>query len=195
MTVRRTLPQRARTLIGAWCFAGHYGPDDVALIGGMRVAPHPHTGLQTVSLLFSDEIEHRDSLGNRAFVPGRRQGTCVPGVSSLAGDTSPVATFTPLLDAELSIEPAATLHLAIDDVRGRRLWYYSVGRHSRRKSSCRDRFGRVEGYGGDRLPAGAPHATIAPRRNSGCRARNDWDVRAAAARTSSVPAVGPEHTV
>ena len=30
MTVRRTLPQRARTLIGAWCFADHYGPDDVA---------------------------------------------------------------------------------------------------------------------------------------------------------------------
>lgn len=30
MTVRRTLPQRARTLIGAWCFIDHYGPDDVA---------------------------------------------------------------------------------------------------------------------------------------------------------------------
>lgn len=28
MTVRRTLPQRARTLIGAWCFADHYGPGD-----------------------------------------------------------------------------------------------------------------------------------------------------------------------
>ena len=30
MTVRRTLPQRQRSLIGAWCFADHYGPDDVA---------------------------------------------------------------------------------------------------------------------------------------------------------------------
>ena len=29
MTVRRTLPQRARSLIGAWCFVDHYGPDDV----------------------------------------------------------------------------------------------------------------------------------------------------------------------
>ncbi len=29
MTVRRTLPQRGRTLIGAWCFVDHYGPDDV----------------------------------------------------------------------------------------------------------------------------------------------------------------------
>ncbi|MFJ9683042.1 pirin family protein [Streptomyces sp. NPDC101194] len=71
MTVRRTLPQRARTFIGAWCFADHYGPDDVARTGGMDVAPHPHTGLQTVSWLFSGEIEHRDSLGSHAFVrPG-----------------------------------------------------------------------------------------------------------------------------
>ncbi|WP_018534550.1 MULTISPECIES: pirin family protein [unclassified Streptomyces] len=71
MTVRRTLPQRARTLIGAWCFVDHYGPDDVSVTGGMDVAPHPHTGLQTVSWLFSGEIEHRDSLGSHALVrPG-----------------------------------------------------------------------------------------------------------------------------
>lgn len=71
MTVRRTLPQRARTLIGAWCFIDHYGPDDVGATGGMDVAPHPHTGLQTVSWLFSGEIEHRDSLGSHAMVrPG-----------------------------------------------------------------------------------------------------------------------------
>ncbi|MEU9475983.1 pirin family protein [Streptomyces sp. NPDC048191] len=71
MTVRRTLPQRARTLIGAWCFADHYGPDDVSATGGMDVAPHPHTGLQTVSWLFTGEIEHRDSMGNHAHVrPG-----------------------------------------------------------------------------------------------------------------------------
>ncbi|MFF0965760.1 pirin family protein [Streptomyces sp. NPDC003703] len=71
MTVRRTLPQRSRTMIGAWCFADHYGPDDVSRTGGMDVAPHPHTGLQTVSWLFSGEIEHRDSLGSHAYVrPG-----------------------------------------------------------------------------------------------------------------------------
>ena len=71
MTVRRTLPQRARSFIGAWCFLDHYGPDDVAATGGMRVPPHPHTGLQTVSWLFSGEVEHRDSLGTHAFVrPG-----------------------------------------------------------------------------------------------------------------------------
>lgn len=71
MTVRRTLPQRGRSLIGAWCFADHYGPDNVADTGGMHVPPHPHTGLQTVSWLFSGEIEHRDSTGAHAMVrPG-----------------------------------------------------------------------------------------------------------------------------
>ncbi|MCW2843333.1 MAG: Pirin domain protein [Nocardioides sp.] len=71
MHVRRTLPQRHRSLIGAWCFVDHYGPDDVADSGGMSVAPHPHTGLQTVSWLFTGEIEHRDSAGNHAMVrPG-----------------------------------------------------------------------------------------------------------------------------
>lgn len=71
MTVRRTLPQRQRSLIGGWCFVDHYGPDDVASTGGMMVPPHPHTGLQTVSWLFTGEIEHRDSAGHHAYVrPG-----------------------------------------------------------------------------------------------------------------------------
>ncbi|WP_432476482.1 pirin family protein [Nocardioides sp. GXQ0305] len=71
MRVRRTLPQRHRSLIGAWCFVDHYGPDDVADTGGMSVAPHPHTGLQTVSWLFTGEVEHTDSAGHHAMVrPG-----------------------------------------------------------------------------------------------------------------------------
>ena len=71
MKVRRTLPQKSRSLIGAWCFADQYGPQQVAETGGMTVAPHPHTGLQTVSWLFQGEIEHRDSVGSHAMVrPG-----------------------------------------------------------------------------------------------------------------------------
>src|SRR5690348_20142 len=60
MRVRRTLPQRKRSLIGAWCFADHYGPEDVTTGTRMDVGPHPHTGLQTVSWLFAGEVEHRD---------------------------------------------------------------------------------------------------------------------------------------
>jgi quercetin 2,3-dioxygenase len=65
--VQRTLPQRQRSLIGAWCFVDHYGP----VSARMDVPPHPHTGLQTVSWLFSGEVEHRDSGGVHAMVrPG-----------------------------------------------------------------------------------------------------------------------------
>ena len=72
MPVRRSLPQRERSLIGAWCFVDHYGPDDVSETGGMKVPGHPHTGLQTVSWLFTGEIEHRDTTGAHAMVrPGQ----------------------------------------------------------------------------------------------------------------------------
>ena len=71
MTVNRILPQRQRSFIGAWCFSDHYGPDCVVDTGGMDVAPHPHTGLQTVSWLFQGEVTHHDSAGNHAVVlPG-----------------------------------------------------------------------------------------------------------------------------
>ncbi|GAB4098666.1 bifunctional pirin family protein/GNAT family N-acetyltransferase [Sinomonas halotolerans] len=71
MPVRRTLPSKQRSLVGGWCFADHYGPDDVSATGGMRVPPHPHTGLQTVSWLFTGAVQHRDSAGHEAIVrPG-----------------------------------------------------------------------------------------------------------------------------
>ncbi|QNS08080.1 pirin family protein [Streptomyces xanthii] len=168
MNVRRTLPQRARTLIGAWCFIDHYGPDDVGDTGGMVVAPHPHTGLQTVSWLFSGEIEHRDSLGSHAMVrpgelnlmtsghgishsevstaattvlhgvqlwvalPDRHRHTArdfqhhVPErvridgadvsvfLGTLAGSTSPVRTYSPLLGAELLLASGASVTLDVD---------------------------------------------------------------------------------
>jgi redox-sensitive bicupin YhaK (pirin superfamily) len=71
MEVRRTLPQKRRSLIGAWCFVDHYGPDLVSASGGMNVPRHPHTGLATVSWLFSGKINHQDSAGFAAVVrPG-----------------------------------------------------------------------------------------------------------------------------
>jgi redox-sensitive bicupin YhaK (pirin superfamily) len=282
MTVRRTLPQRDRTTIGAWCFADHYGPDNVAESGGMDVGPHPHTGLQTVSWLFSGEIEHRDSLGTHAYVrPGELNlmtgghGICHSEVStaattvlhgvqlwvalpsdhrdarrnfqhhvprpvpigggearvflgSLAGDTSPVPTFSPLMGAELILDPGATTSLAVDpcfehgllvdsgnvsmagtplrpaelgyhapgaetltltntgDIPARAvllggtpfeepivMWWNFIGRDHDEIAAAREawrqissRFGSVEGYEGDRIPAPVlPNTTLTPRRN------------------------------
>lgn len=71
MHVRRTLPHRERSFVGAWCFVDHYGPDPVASTGGMDVPPHPHAGLQTVTWLFAGEVEHHDSGGGHVVVrPG-----------------------------------------------------------------------------------------------------------------------------
>lgn len=71
MRVHRTLPQRQRSLIGAWCFVDHYGPDDLSERGGLRVPGHPHTGLATVTWLFEGEVEHRDTTGASVVIrPG-----------------------------------------------------------------------------------------------------------------------------
>ncbi|MGV9773043.1 pirin family protein [Streptosporangium sp. NPDC003464] len=68
MTVTRTLPSRGRRMVGAWCFLDDYGPE----VAAMRVPPHPHTGLQTVTWLLSGEVLHRDSLGSLQEVrPGQ----------------------------------------------------------------------------------------------------------------------------
>lgn len=97
LKVYRTLPLRTRSLVGAWCFLDHYGPDDVSETDGMQVPRHPHTGLATVSWLFSGQIAHLDSAGNAAEVkPGElnlmiagsgitHQELSDPGIRSLHG--------------------------------------------------------------------------------------------------------------
>jgi len=73
MTVRRALPHRLRRRVGAWCFLDHYGPVTLKPQDeGMRVGPHPHMGLQTVSWLFEGRVLHRDSLGSlQRIEPGQ----------------------------------------------------------------------------------------------------------------------------
>lgn len=60
MTVTRTLPQRELPTVGAWCFLDRFGPQEAT----MRVEPHPHIGLQTVTWPLTGEVRHRDSLGS-----------------------------------------------------------------------------------------------------------------------------------
>lgn len=72
MLVRRLLPHRQQRMIGAWCFFDHAGPADVSQGRGMRVGPHPHTGLQTFSWMIEGEILHRDSLAfEQLLQPGQ----------------------------------------------------------------------------------------------------------------------------
>nr|WP_314844708.1 pirin family protein [uncultured Microbacterium sp.] len=60
MNVLRVLPHRNLPTIGAWCFLDRFGPADTR----MRVEPHPHIGLQTVTWPLVGEIRHRDSVGS-----------------------------------------------------------------------------------------------------------------------------------
>ena len=168
LTVRRTLPSLTRSFVGAWCFVDHYGPEPTWKTGGMDVPPHPHTSLQTVSWLFTGEIEHRDSGGVHGLVrPGEvnlmtggagiahsevstPQTKLLHGVQlwvvlpeasahhsrdfqhhvpdmrdedgvevrlligSLDGATSPVVTETPLMAAEVTLQPGTTWELPVD---------------------------------------------------------------------------------
>jgi redox-sensitive bicupin YhaK (pirin superfamily) len=109
LRVQRTLPQRQRSLIGAWCFIDHYGP----VSARMDVPPHPHTGLQTVSWLFSGEVEHRDSAGVHAVVR--------PGELNL------MTAGAGICHSEVSVESDAVLH-------GVQLWVAlpDSDRHTRR---------------------------------------------------------------
>ncbi|MFH5821118.1 pirin family protein [Georgenia sp. AZ-5] len=118
MTVRRTLPSKQRTLVGPFCFLDHYGPDDVAVSGGMDVPPHPHIGLQTVTWLFEGQVLHQDAVGSvQTIHPGQlnlmtagdgichsEEGTVArfPGQRRLHG----VQLWTALPDGDRSGAPA-----------------------------------------------------------------------------------------
>jgi redox-sensitive bicupin YhaK (pirin superfamily) len=64
--VTRVLPIRDRRMIGPWCFLDRFGPLSFSDDKPMDVAPHPHTGLQTVTWLIDGEVLHDDSLGSEA---------------------------------------------------------------------------------------------------------------------------------
>lgn len=60
MSVYRSLPQRDLPMVGAWCFFDRFGPQETR----MRVEPHPHIGLQTVTWPLVGDVRHRDSIGS-----------------------------------------------------------------------------------------------------------------------------------
>ncbi|MBP2436413.1 pirin family protein [Microbacterium amylolyticum] len=67
MHVTRALPQRHLPMVGAWCFLDRFGPQEAL----MRVDPHPHIGLQTVTWPLTGAVRHRDILGSDVIIgPG-----------------------------------------------------------------------------------------------------------------------------
>lgn len=101
--VRRLLPNIHRRMVGAWCFVDHYGPDDIASGPGMQVAPHPHTGLQTLSWLHEGEVLHRDSVGSVATIRPYELGLMTAGQGIAHAEQSPVGHPRLLHGAQLWI--------------------------------------------------------------------------------------------
>ncbi|WP_067501038.1 pirin family protein [Actinoplanes sp. TFC3] len=96
MEVVRTLPNKHRRMVGAWCFLDAYGPHDVTTGPGMRVGPHPHIGLQTVTWLLQGEVLHRDSLGSLQDIrPG--QLTIMTAGSGISHSEETPAEHSPTL--------------------------------------------------------------------------------------------------
>jgi len=109
--VRRFLPHRDRRMVGAWCFVDHYGPDDVSRGPGMRVPPHPHTGLQTVSWLLDGEIFHRDSLGSQQAIRPGQLNLMTAGHGIAHSEESPAARPPQLHGVQLWVAlPEAARH-------------------------------------------------------------------------------------
>ena len=92
MRVQRTLPQRSRSLIGAWCFVDHDGPDDLSERGGMRMPGHPHSGLATVTWLFEGEVEHRDTTGAVVVVKPGEVNLMTAGAGVAHSESSTAST-------------------------------------------------------------------------------------------------------
>lgn len=171
MNVRRVLPSKDVPTIGAWCFLDRFGPAEVR----MRVEPHPHIGLQTVTWPLVGEIRHRDTIqsdvvlrrgqlnlmtaghgvahseysvgedagpldalqlwvvlpdGAATGSPGFEQHRSLPGfalaaeegsdadvtvvLGSYAGVASPATAYTPIVGAEIRLEPGSGVVLPLD---------------------------------------------------------------------------------
>jgi redox-sensitive bicupin YhaK (pirin superfamily) len=107
MPVSRTLPNKHRRMVGAWCFVDHYERSGrEAGHGGdtsMRVPPHPHTALQTVTWLIKGEVRHRDSLGNDQLIrPGQLNlMTAGHGIAHAEDSTEDSGSTMPLHGVQL----------------------------------------------------------------------------------------------
>ena len=111
MTIRRALPNRQRRMVGAWCFLDHFGPVDVSGGDGMRVGPHPHIGLQTVTWPLQGEILHRDSLGYAQVIRPGQLNVMTAGRGIAHSEESPADRPPDLHGAQLWIAlPNADRH-------------------------------------------------------------------------------------
>jgi redox-sensitive bicupin YhaK (pirin superfamily) len=108
-------------MVGAWCFVDHFGPSDG---DGMNVAPHPHTGLQTVTWLVEGAVLHRDSLANTQLIRPGQLNLMTAGRAIAHAEVSPapgrlhgVQLWVALPDGARGVEPRFEHHADLPTVR------------------------------------------------------------------------------
>jgi redox-sensitive bicupin YhaK (pirin superfamily) len=116
--VHRTLPTKARTMVGPFIFVDQFGPAHFDIGKGMDVRPHPHINLATVTYLFNGAIDHRDSLGTFATIrPGAvnlmtagrgivHSERTPPSLRETGFELSGMQTWLALPDGQEEIDPA-----------------------------------------------------------------------------------------
>jgi len=116
--VRRTLPAKARTMVGPFIFVDQFGPARLPPGRGMDVRPHPHINLATVTYLFEGAIEHRDSIGSHQVIEPGAINLMTAGRGIVHSERSPAAiraegpllygmqTWLALPDGREEVEPA-----------------------------------------------------------------------------------------
>lgn len=125
--VRRTLPSKARTMVGPFIFVDQFGPAHFDIGRGMDVRPHPHINLATVTYLFEGAIDHRDSLGTYATIRPGALNLMTAGKGIVHSERTPapertsgspisgMQTWLALPDGKEEIDPAFE-HVAKDDL-------------------------------------------------------------------------------
>lgn len=125
--VRRTLPSKARTMVGPFIFVDQFGPAHFDIGAGMDVRPHPHINLATVTYLFEGAIDHRDSLGTYATIRPGALNLMTAGRGIVHSERTPqreratgspisgMQTWLALPDGREEIDPAFE-HVAKEDL-------------------------------------------------------------------------------
>ena len=116
--VRRSLPAKARTMVGPFIFVDQFGPARLAPGEGMDVRPHPHINLATVTYLFDGAIDHRDSLGTFQRIDPGAINLMTAGAGIVHSERSPgdtrgagpgfygMQTWLALPDGKEEVDPA-----------------------------------------------------------------------------------------
>ena len=116
--VHRTLPAKARTMVGPFLFFDQMGPAHLPPGEGIDVRPHPHINLSTVTYLFDGAIDHRDSLGTVKRIEPGAVNLMTAGHGIVHSERSPgdervggpalsgIQTWLALPDADEEMDPA-----------------------------------------------------------------------------------------